>query len=178
MVEDKEDKNNTDSKSHDDDSKTHEDDSEISLTKNAGNLDDDKYPERDASEQEALLQEYDEEEFEDDAEIGNSVVEAIVERAKSASEKLQNELKGSVLLEIEDTNTNYSFNWKAGDLKLLQATKEKADCTITLSQRHLAQISRGKLNPQIAMLSDKIKVEGKASLAVFFFNIVAPVPRH
>ena len=139
---------------------------------------DDRYPEMDASEQEALQREYDEQEFQDeDLEIDNKTIEEVAARAREATDKLKLELRGSVLLEIQDSETSYSFDWSAGSFKFSQEA-DSGDCKISLSQRHLAQIARGRLNPQIAMLSDKIKVEGKTSLAVFFFNVVAPAPRN
>lgn len=132
---------------------------------------DDRYPERDVSEQEALQREYDEEEFQDDIVISDKLIEGIVEKAKAASDKLKLELRGSVVLEIQDTKEAYCFDWSTKDFKFSKDT-DKRDCTISLSQRYLYQIAKGRLNPQIAMLSDKVAVTGKASLAVYFFNLV------
>jgi hypothetical protein len=48
------------------------------------------------------------------------------------------------------------------------------DCVIRINQTNLLKIAAGDLNPQVAMLSSKIKVSGRASLAIYFFNLVAP----
>jgi putative sterol carrier protein len=35
-------------------------------------------------------------------------------------------------------------------------------------------VRSGDLNPQVAMLADKIKVKGKIGPAVYLFNLIAP----
>jgi putative sterol carrier protein len=51
------------------------------------------------------------------------------------------------------------------------------DCILTLDSRSLQEIASGNLNPQLAMLAGKIRVEGKSNLAVYLFNLIAPRER-
>jgi putative sterol carrier protein len=46
-----------------------------------------------------------------------------------------------------------------------------------MSEDHLKRIWQGELNPQIAMLSEKIRVEGRKAVAIYLFNLIAP-PGH
>ena len=62
----------------------------------------------------------------------------------------------------------------AADEGTSPSTKVELDCYISLNDRDVYRIYRGDLNPQIAMLSDKIEVGGKLSFAVYFFNLIAP----
>jgi len=101
----------------------------------------------------------------------------VKERIPRMNEHLKAQLKGSVLLDMSDSKKNYLLSEAAGGLGVREVpAKEKvsADCTIRLSESDLIKVALGDLNPQVAMLSDKIKVEGRLGLAVYFFNLVAP----
>jgi putative sterol carrier protein len=60
---------------------------------------------------------------------------------------------------------------------VVTAEKINADSFILLSEQHLMSIRAGDLNPQVGMLTDKIKVRGKVSPAVYIFNLIAPRSR-
>jgi putative sterol carrier protein len=94
-------------------------------------------------------------------------------RAKEASPKLKDCLVGSVAIKLKERGEQYQVLWNADGFQVSEGAGA-ADCTIHLSEQHLLKIASGDLNPQIAMLSDKIFVEGKLSLGVYFFNLVAP----
>ncbi|MFM1847500.1 MAG: sterol transfer family, partial [Pseudomonadota bacterium] len=73
----------------------------------------------------------------------------------------------------------YGFDWRQDDLVVVPLQGDlkgvgAADCSIRLSEDSLLRVASGDLNPQVGMLSDKIKVQGKVSFAVYFFNLVAP----
>ena len=135
---------------------------------------------------------------------GEEVVQReLCARARSAHERLRTILTGRVLISLQDLNRSYLFNWNSAQASIeeipaatakemlthckssaVQTTppddsansgsSEALDCYITLSDRDMYRIYRGDLNPQIAMLSDKIEVGGKLSFAVYLFNLVAP----
>ncbi|MBX7138995.1 MAG: SCP2 sterol-binding domain-containing protein [Oligoflexia bacterium] len=107
------------------------------------------------------------------------VMEELKERALRANERLRAQLNGSVGLTFSDTGKNYLFDWRQdkpaiSEVEAAALSGSAPDCTIRISQRDLERIARGGLNPQVAMLSDKIKVEGRAGLAIYFFNLVVP----
>lgn len=81
------------------------------------------------------------------------------------------------------TETRYLFDW-SGDspsIKKQEAGQGKdaseqvsPDCTISIHEQVLLRIANGELNPQITMLSDRLKIDGQSSLGIYFFNLVAP----
>lgn len=95
-------------------------------------------------------------------------------RATQSSSLLRVHLMGSLKLTIRDTSQKFLFNWKRDNpsMKKLEGQDESADCSIALSKEIFQDIVGGKLNPQIAMLSDKIQVSGKMEHAVYFFNLL------
>ena len=100
------------------------------------------------------------------------LTEEIVHRAQRANPLLRACLNGKILFVIEGTSDKYMIDW-SGDRITAAATKEsEADCTITLSEQNLMRVAAGDLNPQVAMLSDKIKVQGKLGLAIYVFNLI------
>lgn len=99
-------------------------------------------------------------------------------RAQHSNPRLRANLVGSVLVRLTNTNQRFLFDWSSEQLSTGMiaggAPEKQPDCTINLSDGNLLRVVSGDLNPQIAMLSDKIQVEGRLSLAVYFFNLVAP----
>ena len=94
-------------------------------------------------------------------------------RSVRAGRKLRTQLNGVIQLEIFDLQQRYVFDWQESDLKIQEGTADQVDCQISLSSADLLSISSGELNAQIAMLSDKVRVAGKAGMAVYFFNLFA-----
>ena len=78
------------------------------------------------------------------------------------------------MFEIEDRKEKYLFDWSAEGIKSSRTEAAESDCKITLSEDNLLRIAWGDLNPQLAMLSDKVKVTGQLSLAIYVFNLIAP----
>jgi putative sterol carrier protein len=95
-------------------------------------------------------------------------------RARKANPRLRSNLIGTLKVRIEDTREEFYFDWSADEFKQVTPIPETSDCKICLSGRNFMRIVRGELNPQIALLSDKIKLEGRPSLAIYFFNLLAP----
>ena len=99
-------------------------------------------------------------------------LEGFVTNAYNAcGDKLRTQLAGTIQMTLKDKGKKYFFDGRTG--KFLE-TASTTDCQIELNSRHLEDISQGDLNPQIAMLTEKISVSGDVSLAVYFFNLVGP----
>ena len=102
----------------------------------------------------------------------------VKERAFRANERLRAQLTGSIVLDIKDKNQKFLFDWRADKPIIEELSAPPAagadECTIHLSQSDFLRIASGELNPQVAMLSHKVSVEGKLNLAVYFFNLVSP----
>ncbi len=99
-------------------------------------------------------------------------------RATYADAKLRSNLVGSIIVFLKDLDERYLFDWSTETLRTGKVESPTADCTIRLTSHVLLRIAQGDLNPQIAMLSDKISVQGKAGMAVYFFNLIAPRVQH
>jgi hypothetical protein len=96
-------------------------------------------------------------------------------RAGGASPKLRELLTGTILISIESLKKHYRIDWSQPQLKVeIVTTPAAADCTISLNEDNFLRVANGDLNPQIAMLARKIRVEGKKDLAMYFFNLFAP----
>lgn len=95
----------------------------------------------------------------------DGLVEKIRNRGENADARLKGHLAGNIKLEITDRRAHFDLPWGNAD--------SGTECTISLSENSLRRIIAGELNPQIGMVSDKIRVGGRAELAMYFFNIVA-----
>lgn len=112
--------------------------------------------------------------------------EELPDRALRAKLRLKPYLSGAVAVELTNSGERFLFDWRNDDPKVTPLTKESAvtvgegsdpsvvDCIVSLSEQNLMAIRSGDLNPQVAMLADKIKVSGKIGPAVYLFNLVAP----
>lgn len=94
-------------------------------------------------------------------------------RASKSNDLLRSKLKGRILLKIRGSDP-YLVDWTGSELSVKRAADSNADTVIEAEERDIMKISMGNLNPQIAMLSDKMKVSGNPELAIYFFNLVAP----
>ena len=109
---------------------------------------------------------------------GELLTEGVIDRAARAHSTLHDQLRGSVLVSLGNGSERYRIDWTGEHLSAERTEETSADCVIDIQSRDLELIAAGSLNPQIAMLSDKIRVSGNASLAVYFFNLVAPAAGH
>ncbi len=114
-------------------------------------------------------------------------------RAEKAAARLKPFLSARVVFELSNSDKRFLFDWTdngpvvstlANEAKLLLeeigAVKDgeiQVDTIITLSERAVMSIRSGDLNPQVGMLTDKIRVVGKVSPAVYIFNVIAPRSR-
>ncbi len=114
------------------------------------------------------------EESEDDSRYFHKVIEGLNGKKSERFQKLQGLLKGSITLNVSDCAEGYTFSFRDNELSVEHWEKSPPNagtCSIEVQERYLEQILRGRLNPQIAMLSHKVQVAGEASQAVYFFNL-------
>lgn len=95
-------------------------------------------------------------------------------RSERADDKLRSHLVGKIAISIEGPNEAYLFEWQSGRASVREESAPSAECAIKVSEANLMRVVAGELNPQVAMLSGKIQVEGNAEAAIYFFNLVAP----
>jgi hypothetical protein len=118
------------------------------------------------------------------------VCEELPARASRAKTRLRPYLTGTLVIELTNLGEKFLFDWRGdepkvtpveGPIQLAQgdpADASNVDCVVSLTEQNLMSVRSGDLNPQLAMLSDKIKVKGKVAPAVYLFNLVAPRERH
>ena len=106
------------------------------------------------------------------------IMEEIPQRALRATPRLKEQLSGALVIELANTDRRYLVDWRSETLTAGAVGDTVPDCTIRLSEDNLMRIASGDLNPQISMLSDKVRVTGRANMALYFFNLVAPRAGH
>lgn len=118
------------------------------------------------------------------------VCEELPARASRAKVRLRPYLAGTLVIELTNLGEKFLFDWRGeepkvspieGPVQLAQgesSDSSSVECIVSLSEQNLMAVRSGDLNPQLAMLSDKIKVKGKVGPAVYLFNLVAPRERH
>ena len=111
-------------------------------------------------------------------------------RASRAKQRLRPYLTGTMVIELIDRKERYLFDWRGDEPKVSlvegavslangeTSDASKVDCIVALSEQNLMAVRSGVLNPQLAMLADKIKVQGRVSPAVYLFNLIAPRERY
>lgn len=122
--------------------------------------------------------------------------EELPERAQRAAIRLKPFLTGVLVVEFTNSGERFVFDWRDDAPKTLPISRDvvvtldtgagvsvandkvQADAIIALSEHHVMSIRSGDLNPQIGMLTEKIRVKGKVSPAVYLFNLIAPRSRN
>ena len=107
-------------------------------------------------------------------------------RASRAKLRMKPHLTCTLVVELTSSGEKFLFDWKGDEPKVVPvsgpvsvATVEGSDAdavdsVISLTEQNLMAVRSGDLNPQVAMLADKIKVKGKIGPAVYLFNLIAP----
>lgn len=78
-------------------------------------------------------------------------------------------LAGTVKIELRDSGEFCCIEPATG--KSLE-NLDKPDLLIRMHSGDARRLLAGDLNPQIAMLSGKIQIEGRANLAMYLFNVL------
>jgi len=112
--------------------------------------------------------------------------EELPSRAARAKLRLKPHLTCVLALELSSSGERFIFDWKGEEPNVAPATgaltvnaenpgdATLVDAIISITEQNLMAVRSGDLNPQVAMLSDKIKVKGKIGPAVYLFNLIAP----
>ena len=112
--------------------------------------------------------------------------EELPSRAQRAKLRLKPHLTCVLGLELSSSGEKFVFDWKGDDAKVSPASgpltlnaenpgeATVVDSLISLTEQNLMAVRSGDLNPQVAMLADKIRVKGKIGPAVYLFNLIAP----
>ena len=59
-----------------------------------------------------------------------------------------------------------------GDDNVVSTDDQQADCTIKVSKDNLVKVMNGSLNPMMAFMTGKVKVDGDMSVAMKLQNLV------
>jgi len=112
--------------------------------------------------------------------------EELPSRAARAKLRLKPHLTCVLALELSSSGERFIFDWKGEEPKVTPATgaltvnaenpgeATVVDSIISITEQNLMAVRSGDLNPQVAMLADKIKVKGRIGPAVYLFNLIAP----
>ena len=86
--------------------------------------------------------------------------------------RLMGVLSDSVQFYVKGTKERFFLKFDNGEFTCEEGIEKKPGSTITISEADIEAIADDRLNPQIAMISDKVKIEGKTALALYVFNII------
>lgn len=92
--------------------------------------------------------------------------------ARQNADLLRSHLTGIVALVTTDPSRSYRIDWSGERLVVEAGDNPNADCRVVLSQGDLMRVVRGDLNPQIAMLSGRIRATGNPEMAMYLFNLI------
>lgn len=155
------------------------------------------------AEPEPLDEELDEEEDNEPAPSPRKVIETardvvceeLPERASRATTRLKPFLTGTFVFDFTNTGERFLFDWRGDNPSTKPLSRDIAitwdeaqgyvatensinvDTVVSISESHLMAVRSGSLNPQVGMLTEKIRVKGKVGPAVYIFNVVAPRAR-
>lgn len=123
------------------------------------------------------------------------VCEELPDRAQRAAVRLKPFLTGTVVFDFINSGERFVFDWRSDVPSTKQLPKvvtitcdetqgyvstESAinvDSVVSISESNLMAVRSGSLNPQVGMLTEKIRVKGKVGPAVYIFNVIAPRSR-
>ena len=108
--------------------------------------------------------------------VSDLLLTDLTTRVARANERLRASLNGSVVVQIRDSGRRFLLDWRTDQPRVAEVQDLDAECVINLSEDSLRRVVSGELNPQVAMLSDKIRVSGRVGLAIYYFNLLAPGP--
>ena len=112
--------------------------------------------------------------------------EELPSRASRAKVRLKPHLTCTLGVELSSSGERFIFDWTGEEPTVAPAAgaltvnaEHPGDATvvdsiISLTEQNLMAVRSGDLNPQVAMLGDKIKIKGKIGPAVYLFNLIAP----
>lgn len=100
------------------------------------------------------------------------VIAALPGWARQNTELLRAHLTGIIALVTTDPHRAFRIDWTGERLVVESGDTPSPDCRISLSQSDLMRVVKGDLNPQIGMLSGRIKASGNPEMAMYLFNLL------
>lgn len=160
----------------DDDAEEEDEDEEIQTSKNYTeevDLEEDEEEELESAEEE---EEKDRHSREGKFTARSIFLDETLRRAGRASDRLRTHLSGKMIFNIDNGRDRFLFDWSNPSLEVTELKEDggEADCFVDISEENLVNIFKGHLNPQVSMLAGKVRVKGRSSFAVYFFNLLAP----
>jgi hypothetical protein len=123
------------------------------------------------------------------------VCDELPDRVARAALRLKPYLSGSIVFHFTNSGERFLFDWRGESPSTRQIERSieiscdeskgheesdtaiNVDAVISISEANLMAVRAGSLNPQVGMLTEKIRVKGKIAPAVYVFNAVAPRSR-
>jgi hypothetical protein len=120
------------------------------------------------------------------------VCDELPDRVTRAALRLKPYLSGSIVFHFTNSGERFLFDWRGESPSTRQIERSieiscdeskgheesdtaiNVDAVISISEANLMAVRAGSLNPQVGMLTEKIRVKGKIAPAVYVFNAVAP----
>lgn len=87
-------------------------------------------------------------------------------------ERLLSVLSGKIQFYVKGSKERFYLEFQNNEISFGSGIDKDPDCTVTITESDIEGIAEDSLNPQIAMISDKVTVEGKTSLAIYAFNLI------
>jgi putative sterol carrier protein len=121
---------------------------------------------------------------EPDAEAGDAHAQAVAEMANAFVTQMRSTLEkapadrslgeGKFQLRITGADER-SWMIDLGERSVTEGNGRPADATLTIRDAHLAEILRGNLDPQIAFVQGKLRVDGDINKAIEFGSLLPKV---
>jgi putative sterol carrier protein len=92
--------------------------------------------------------------------------------ARERKDRLYGCLNGSIQFYLTGSKDRFFIEGTGTTIAIKDGVVDKPDCLISISARDLQGIIDGNINAQVALISDKVKVEGNTGLAIYAFNLV------
>ena len=102
------------------------------------------------------------------------ILEAYFAHSSKPGTPLVQKIKAVYQIVLTDANTKYVIDLKNGSGSVKAGEEAAADCTFTMKADDFALLAAGKLNPQTAFMSRKLKIKGSVGVAMKFTPDVFP----
>lgn len=103
-----------------------------------------------------------------------AVLEAYFSHASKPGTALVKKIKATYQIVLSNDGGKYVIDLKNGSGSVRSGEDEKADCTFTMKAEDFVALANGKLNPQNAFMTGKLKIKGGIGIAMKFTPDVFP----
>lgn len=102
------------------------------------------------------------------------VMEAYFAHQSKPGTPLVNKIKAVYQIVLTDVDKKYVIDFKNGSGSVRAGEAADADCTFTMKSGEFLALAAGKLNPQTAFMTGKLKIKGSIGIAMKFTPDVFP----